>query len=454
MMFGGEQQNMKTLWGFFFVVAIILGCGDANVWDPNGTNGFNGAGGKQDSGWIGADTYEVGAVVRGIVRQEATGDWSDLANDTELQHKLVDSQLKFVKNTAESHDWRFNQLADRVNVVLVTEDFDSVTVEYEAVVDMLGRLRGSDVPALADIDPTVFNASVPVEPGTIDYGDIRDCSKTDDGHSAAAYNFHYYFQPDQPDCSLETNKAQITITTVFGRPKTYPEYDKLMQPIDTGLVGFKAALVPNRGDNDPLDRFNMHKRMLENELNLMGEESPDGAFVRYMWTQGGVAMVIDLYNPTELPWMTNFASSFRKRLSHYTLVHYNGHSSYGTKNLLDDTESYSDDYQIVVMHSCQSYAYYTRQAFRAKATSADPSGHALMDVVATGKSSYPSGAPPTLKVLLKGLMDGMIAIDRGRPENATDWITIAERMKDATFGDILYGIAGVRSNSWDPENVW
>ena len=103
MMFGGEQQNMKTLCGFFFVLVMALGCGDANVWDPNGTNGFNGAGGKEDSGWIGADSYEAGAVVRGVVRQETTGDWSDLLDDTELQHKLVDNQLKFVKNTAEGH---------------------------------------------------------------------------------------------------------------------------------------------------------------------------------------------------------------------------------------------------------------------------------------------------------------------------------------------------------------
>jgi len=458
MMFGGEQRDIQTQrWAS--IVAIVamafvgLACGEASVWDPNGNSGWNG-GGKEDSGWLGADTFEVAAVVQGVVRQRTTGDWSDLAHDTELQHQLVDTQLKFMKNTAEENGWRFNQLADRVTVTGISTEFDTVIVEYEAVTDMLGNLRGSNVPSLDDINPRQFVAAVPAEPGAIDFGDIRDCSKTDDSHSAAAYNFHYYFQPSQPACSLEVTDAKLTITQVFGRPKTYPEYDRLMQPGDDGFVGFSAALVPNRGDNDPLSRFTAHKRMLEDELNLQGEEAPDGAFVRYQWVEGGVRMVIDLYNPTELPWMGNFASSFRKRLSTYTLVHYNGHSSYGTKNLLNDTESYSDGYQIIVMHSCQSYAYYTRQAFRAKATASDPSGHALADVIATGKSSYPSGSPPTLRVLLKGLMEGMVAIDQGRPDRAIDWITIAEKMKSATWGDILYGVAGVRTNSWNPESVW
>ena len=103
-----------------------------------------------------------------------------------------------------------------------------------------------------------------------------------------------------------------------------------------------------------------------------------------------------------------------------------------------------------MMHSCQSYAYFTRQVFRAKATSFDPSGFDLADIIATGKSSYPSGAPKTLKVLLSSLMDGMIAIQRNRAADAPDWLTIAEGMKGATWGDILYGVAGVRTNRWLP----
>jgi hypothetical protein len=104
-----------------------------------------------------------------------------------------------------------------------------------------------------------------------------------------------------------------------------------------------------------------------------------------------------------------------------------------------------------MIHSCQSYAYYTRQVFRAKATAEDPSGFALADVIATGKSSYPTGSPPTVRVLLESLMDGMVAIDRGEPKSAPDWLGIAARMKGSTWGDIMYGVAGVRTNEWRPE---
>ena len=74
----------------------------------------------------------------------------------------------------------------------------------------------------------------------------------------------------------------------------------------------------------------------------------------------------------------------------------------------------------------------------------------MADVVSTGKSSYPSGAPRTLNVLLGSLMDSMVDIHNGRARKAVDWITIAEGIKKSTWGDILYGVAGVRSNTWTP----
>ena len=162
-------------------------------------------------------------------------------------------------------------------------------------------------------------------------------------------------------------------------------------------------------------------------------------------------MVIDLFDPTQAGWSrSGFEAIFRNTLKDYSFVHYNGHSSYGSKHLLDDPDAFSDTYQIIVMHSCQSFAYYSRQVFRAKATASDPQGFAMADVVATGKSSYPSGAPRTLNVLLDSLMYSMEAINNGTPEKAVDWITISEGIKNSTWGDILYGVAGVRSNSWQP----
>jgi len=407
-------------------------------------------GGKDDSGWIGADTFEVDVQIRSTVQEEALYEWGDLATDPELQAKLVDEQIKFIKTTAESYGWRFNQLAADVVIKSIDTEDDLVTIEYQATADMLGRYRGG-LPALEDIDPIEFSASVPLDPEGFSYSDIESCSEVDESHSVAAYNFHYYFAPQREDCTLPLFDAAVEITEVFNRATVYPEYAELMQDLGEGHVGFTAALVPNSGDDDPMSRYNAHADMLERALHLEGVLAEDETYTRYTWDDGAVRLVIDLYDPTKIPWTTGFAAAFRERLGEYTLIHYNGHSAYGTKHLLDQPESFSDAYQIIVMHSCQAYAYYTRQVFRAKATEADPSGFALADVVATGKSSYPSGSPQVMRVLLKSLMEGMVSIQNGDPEGARNWLNIARAMKSATWGDIMYGIAGARTNTWQPE---
>ena len=72
------------------------------------------------------------------------------------------------------------------------------------------------------------------------------------------------------------------------------------------------------------------------------------------------------------------------------------------------------------------------------------------DILATGKSSYPSGAPPTIRTILEALMEGMVAVDEGRPERAPSWNEVVSDIKESTWGDILYGMAGVRENTWRP----
>ena len=407
-------------------------------------------GGKEDSGWVGADTFEVETRVRSTVQQKAAYEWAELATDPELQAKLVDLQIKFIKNSAESYGWRFNQLAGDVVVKSVDTEDDLVTIEYEATGDMLGRYSGR-LPELEDIDPLEFSASVPMAPTGFSYGDMRACSEVDESHSVASYNIHYYFAPHREGCTLPLFDAAVEIVEVFNRPTVYPEYDQLVQDLGEGRVGFTAALVPNRGDEDPMSRYDVHADMLERNLDLEGVLAEDETYTRYTWDDGAVRLIIDLYDPTKIPWTDDFASAFRARLGEYTLVHYNGHSSYGSKHLLDHPESFSDSYQIIVMHSCQSYAYYARQVFRAKATEEDPSGFALADVVATGKSSYPSGSPPVMRVLLESLMEGMVSIQEGSPANARSWMDIARAVNYATWGDIMYGIAGARTNTWQPE---
>lgn len=433
------MNKLATIYAFLILSA--FGC--ASQMELDGAQGQN-----KDSGWIASDSYEVEAIVRGTVVQKDEGVWSGVMMDPALQLKLIDEQVKFVKVTAEAEGWRFNQLSDSVNVIAIMENDGNIFIEYEAVIDMLGPLDAR-LPKLDEIENIFFDAPVPLVPDGFTQTHFSTCAFSDK-YTVRAYNFHYYFRPDLEECELALTTAQVEITEVFERPVVYPEYDRLMKEFDDGFVGFRAALLPNRGDNDPMSRFDAHAEMLEEELNLTPTVMESGLFNRYVLERGNARIEIDLFNPTALPWGQNFESHFRTRLKDYEFVHYNGHSNYGNKHLLDDPDAFSSDYQIIMMHSCQSYAYYTRQVFRAKATAEDPSGFDNADILSTGKSSYPSGAPRTLEVVLTSLVDGMDAVLRGEPQEAPTWIEITEGMKNSTWGDILYGVAGVRTNNWQP----
>ncbi len=435
--------KFKLIGQWALLALFTSGC--ANELGPVSNDSAN----AKESGWVGADSFEVNAEVEGRVLVPDGEEWVSILDDYATQQRLIDLQVKFFKVAAENRGWRLNQLSEKIQIQSMVETDKGLEIQYTAVVDMLGRLNGN-VPSLSRLRNAEFEALVPETPTDFDSVTMDACAQSDDGHSIKSYNFHYYFKPERSDCTLPLVRAKLRVTEVFDRPTTYPEYDQLMRQLPEG-IGFRAALVPNLGDRDRMSRFDAHAEMLEEDLGLTGVESADGSYTRYLWKKGGVVMVIDLFDPTQAGWSrSGFEAIFRDTLKDYSFVHYNGHSSYGSKHLLDDPDAFSDDYQIIVMHSCQSFAYYSRQVFRAKATASDPQGFAMADVVATGKSSYPSGAPPTLNVILDSLMYSMEAIQNGTPEKAVDWITIAEGIKNSTWGDILYGVAGVRSNRWQP----
>jgi len=203
--------------------------------------------------------------------------------------------------------------------------------------------------------------------------------------------------------------------------------------------------VPATGDYDPMSRFDAHREMLENELGLVGEKVDDGKATRYTYVKGDVAIAIDLFDPTR----AGLTPQFRSALSNYQLVFFNGHSVYGTRDLLTDESSFQSRYQIVMMHSCRSYPYYVNQIFRAKATGAEPTGWAGADVVASGESSYPTDSPRTLRPLLESLVDGMAKAKNANGAGAPSWNSVVKKMNDRTSG-IMYGVAGVRTNAWKP----
>lgn len=419
---------------------LIAGCSVADT-APTGSAE------SADTGWLGDTSYELGATITSTVSARAEGDFADLAGNEATQLALVDAQWKFAKTKLKKNGYDLNQLADTVRVTNTQVEAGVVTLTYEAKVDLLRELAsGETTPTLEQVEPKVVAVKLPAKPIGA-FAEARgQCVDAHDGSPDGDRNFFYYFDGDAPGCSIDLVPVEVKVTQVYERRIVFPEYDKLItEDLGSGKKGFRAAIVPAKGDYDPMSRFEAHRRMLENELRIAPESIEDGRAVRFTYTKANVAIAVDLYDPTK----TSLTPQFRSALSTYQLVFYNGHSIYGTRDLLTDESSFSDRYQIVMMHSCRSYPYYVRQVFRAKATADDPTGWANADVVATGESSYPSDSPRTLKPLLEGLLDGMALAQSGTGAGAPSWNAIVKKMNDRTHG-IMYGVAGVRTNEWKP----
>lgn len=411
------------------------------------------ASGKADTGWISNTSYELGAVLESELVRQAVAEWQDLAVDRALQEQLIDTQIKYAKQALKKHGYEINQLAFDIRRLdlSVDDNANTVTLRYAASIDMVKHLQWQEVeaPGVEDLPQRTFGVPLPLDPIDVKIRMGERCAADWDPYYLMEYNYYYYFHPEKEGCDLDLHDARLTIEQIYPRKTAFPEYDRLLKPIpgEADARGFSAALFPTRGDDDPESLHQGMKRMLEQDLGLEGAEVEGEAYRRYRWTRDGATMLIDLYDPTKLTWINQ---TYQEALGRYQLVHYAGHSNYGTNTLLTDASKFSDGYQVFMMWSCHSYAYYARQVFRAKATAADPTGFAAADFVGTAPTPFFGDEAWGVKALLAGLMDGIAAVSRGEEEQAPPWQSIIEQM-NRTSMDRPYGAAGARTNVWQPE---
>ncbi len=401
-----------------------------------------GSGDKADSAFLSNAGYEVGIQVSGTVSRAATGEWEGLANDGALQQRLIDTQLKYGKNGMAEHGFHLNQLTDDVTIDGVEEVDGVVSIRWSATGDMVGALSGNAAPTLESLPRRDFTVSVPADPTDVRQRADTRCAEQSD---VAEYNYYYYFAPAKEGCDLPLTTLSISIDEVFERRTSYPEYDRLLaaDPQIEDLQVFSAALVPDTGDGSALSVFNAHEAELKRVFGIDGERSSDETYVRWTIERDGVTAHVDLFDPTKLSLTTGFA----RALSTYSFIAYDGHSSYGSLDLLKDAAGYSSDYQIVFMDSCRSYEYYTRQVFRAKG------GWDNADVVASVMSptfAY-SGSGPI--AVVDKLITGLGTIEQGEANRAPTWLEILTEVNARTGNYVIFGAAGVRTNVWTPESA-
>jgi hypothetical protein len=431
------------------VVLLQAGCGVGEVIEGEGRGGR----GKTDTGWVSPGSFEVEGRLTGQVRHAATGDFKELATDRALQEQLIDTQVKFGKMPMKHREYHLSQLAGRIDQVSVKTDGDQVTLSYVATVDLI-RHRETDaaLPALEELDPRRFSLDLPLDPVEAYAVAGMKCFEDSCEYPIEEKNFFYCFQPDKPGCAeaLPLARTSLELTRLYPPAGTpYPEYDRLLGKLDDGSTGFKAALLPTLGDDEAHYTFDPLKTALEG-LGLEGELSKDGTYLRYTWQRDGATMIIDLYDPQVLGDGSTFIDTFHQALAGYQFILYGGHSQYGTRPLLSQKSWFSSNYQIVMMESCRSYAYYARQVFRAKATAQEPTGFVNADVIATGLPSTFGNIMRLPVPILGKLMDGISAVARGDEHAAPSWLDILSLINANDYDDVWHGVAGARTNAWQP----
>lgn len=420
------------------LLATILAVGACGVSDKSIQPGQ--AGGKADNAWLSAKTFELDGVLTSQVAVRAKGDLAELANDRGLQEQLVDDQLKFGKTSLKKKGYHLSQLAEAVTIESVDvepdeENGDLVTIKYRGAVDLTGEVPYSGEPpqTLEDLEQTEFVVPLPLDPLEMKSRFGEKCANWEWDEHPYEYNYYYYFDPHEEGCDLEQHQAGLKLTKLYPRQVAYPEYDRLLRPLTDELSGFTVAVLPGVATDTVRSR-------LEDELNLVGEEVEGESFTRYRLGGEGVEVVIDFF-PSQY--------YFRQVLGSYQLIYYHGHSNYGTQPYFTDPKAFTSEYQIIGMSSCRSYSYYARQIMEAKATESDPKGWDATDVVVNVNSGWVGSSSSTLTPLLKQLRDGIEAVHNDRPQDAPDWLSIVKEM-DRVDGYPMYGLAGVRENSWKP----
>jgi hypothetical protein len=264
--------------------------------------------------------------------------------------------------------------------------------------------------------------------------------------------------------------AVFHVRSLLPQTETFPEYDRL-----TADGKVEAAVVFGGYTNDypsDSDWGVMMWRTYAVNLRLSGWTEVDGLPVgqRYERERAGLMEVIDLYSPKDLFELDDTNATFGELLYTQEIIAYNGHSFYGSLNVLEESVYYPEDtYQILFMNSCWSYEYYTKQVFTHKATEDDPEGWRDVDVVNNTTYAYfPQMATSTSKLitnLFVGAETGGIDT-QGRRFN---WQNIITLLNDEARGVCpwdadpmdcrhyqpktaheVYGVSGVRTNVFTP----
>jgi hypothetical protein len=478
----------RLLAASLLVASACASSGESEDIDMFGFDEF--ADGKVDTGYLGSRAAELEATFSSKLRVPLPGKsaaelqaMAEKLKSTPTDYALTDvvsavsTHAKFARNALRAAKYNLNLESGEPVFSVVTVESGALLVEYTLKVESLVKYK--DLEAMMLTPASLVGQQIDMKlPLSIDR--LRErvgtkCSSDFDDNGAAvpdgdlrADNLFYYWHPERPGCTLTGDQlasSSYKITSSNTQTSVYPEYDKLAADGKITMVQIFGQI--EHGDLSPNDwgflSYNDIKRLLEAQGFRVTKTFPDKKGVRLEKTMPrGLKIEIDMLTPVSFAdhvdrELSNAA--FREAMKSHEIVYYAGHAFYGSLTVLDEPTAYPQDtYQIMFMDACWSYAYYTKQVFRNRATAADPTGWALTDVVNNTEPGI-TGSERTAHQLWMNVFAGADAKFGGISTKRYSWNNLikymnehAQRRADARGENNpeIYGVSGVKTNAFKP----
>lgn len=444
--------------------------------------------GKEDTGYVSNKAAELEAKLTTKVYidmtgktaeeiQELAGSLATASRWTVQDHTIP--QIKYGRNALKAEDLDLN-LERGESEVLETQVLDSgLWMSYSIAIESLVKFTDLEEKGLTpeDLVGNRIEFVLPASPETVwEKGGVA-CASDPDGHELdpeelTAEKYFYYFDPSKEGCPLvmDTDLVSATyeIISSLDTPNVYPEYDMLTQDKKITMVALFGQIT--HGELKDSDwgwiAYNQFKRNFERAGFSRSQEFENNFGEQLTKTYpGNLEVVVDFYTPESVKDQRPRAEVdelFKDIIKNHEIVYYNGHSFYGSLNVLDDPEAYPDEtYQVIFMDSCWSYAYYTKQVFEAKAKEeTDPDGMKYADVVNNTEPGI-TGSHETAYLLYKNMFEGASKFMQGTAPVRFSWKNLIVYMNDSAerrarwydpekFHAEIYGASGVSRNCFNP----
>ncbi len=346
----------------------------------------------------------------------------------------------------------------RSRIAAVRSDWKTSVTAIESAGPGLFRIhyRFSATAIITNSLSSTIEILIPVNPDTVEKADrIEQCADDPKG------GFYYYWNPRKQGCSMVEGSDYLRIEGSFSRTpntaQTFPEYNRLFE--NGGVVRIAIILgkaYPTDGD-DPTIANPWAFPQIQRSLRKMGFTSQITSLSPYMeehqlQTSRGLIAVSLFFGETDIREASaaTFHQLYKKYLESYNIVLYNGHAGTGKNinlGLIKETSGLTiqpnrNMYQILLLGACFPYAYYVKDYFSTKATSADPRGSKNLDILAEGVEGNFAHSGPQVANIVQAV------IDFGDKGKATSYQQLLS--SDKAFSDALMSVLGDEDNPTSP----